>query len=98
MRTCRNQALECLRGGALTWVLCALVLASGCATVPAPRGSAEFYLQRVQRRELALSWGPGALPAPLPARLAAHGGEAAVSSCAPVPEGWPEEAGSDEEL
>ena len=62
MRTCRDRALECLRGGALALGLCALVLATGCATVPAPPGSEEFYLQRAQRRELALAWGMGPVP------------------------------------
>ncbi|WP_224245798.1 hypothetical protein [Hyalangium gracile] len=78
--------------------LFALVLATGCATVPAFPGSGDFYRQRAQRRELALSWGAVQRSATSRAPLAAEPEEAEAQSCALVPEGWPREADGDEEL
>src|SRR4051812_30629714 len=86
-------AWVCLRRGAGVAGLCALVLATGCATVPAPPRSGEFYLQRAQRRELALSWwGTGAVESTQRDTPAKERGRPLV------PEGWPQEASSDEEL
>ncbi|WP_224242170.1 hypothetical protein [Hyalangium gracile] len=82
--------------GAL-WLL-AWVLAMGCATVPAPRGSTGLSRQRAERRELALAWGLGPLPATRRGAQEGEQGEASAAGCEPVPEGWPREADSDEEL
>jgi hypothetical protein len=95
MSTCLAWAL---RSGARALWLTALLLATGCGTVPSPPGSDIAYLQRAHRRELALTWGMGSVPQTQPKRSAAEHEPAPASSCAPVPDGWPEEASGDQEL
>ncbi|MFL5345346.1 MAG: hypothetical protein ACJ8AT_11160 [Hyalangium sp.] len=93
MRTCLGKPLE--HAARALW-LSALLLATGCATVPAPPGSDMAYRQRARRRELALKWGSEPRPRTQQARPELD--EPTASSRPPVPEGWPDEASSDEEL
>jgi hypothetical protein len=95
MSACSAWALE--HGARALW-LSALVLSIGCGTVPAPPGSDIAYLQRAHRRELALAWGSGPVPHTQPERQEAERGENTSPGRPRVPEGWPEEASSDEEL
>ncbi len=95
MSTCLAWAL---RRGAMALWLTALLLATGCGTVPAPPGSDIAYLQRAHRRELALTWGMGPRPQTQRERPQVEQEPVPVTVCAPVPEGWPEEASGDQEL
>ncbi|WP_224363527.1 hypothetical protein [Hyalangium versicolor] len=96
MRMAGNRALPPRGCGVGALALLAWMLATGCATVPVPPGSEVFYQLRAHRRELALRWGAVAPAAPGPS-LQAERGEA-TSPCGPEPQGWPQEASSDEEL
>ncbi len=87
-----------LRRGARALWLPALLLATSCGTVPAPPGSDIAYRQRAHRRELALMWGMRPVPQTQRERSEAEHEPASASGCAPVPEGWPEEASGDQEL
>ncbi len=98
MSTRLTLALRRLLRGYGPLLLSAAVLASGCATVPAPPGSDMAYRQRARRRELALAWGLGPSPQTQPERPEAERGEPPAPSRPQMPEGWPEEASGDEEL
>ncbi len=99
MSACLAWALVRLgrEAGAL-WLSALVLLATGCATLPAPPGSDMAYRQRARRRELALAWGLGPRPQTQPERPEVERGEPSAPSRPQVPEGWPEEASGDEEL
>ncbi len=80
------------------WLWALVLLATGCATLPAPPGSDMAWRLRVAHRERVLAWGLGPVPSSLRAQPDAEWERLAAPASPPVPEGWPEAASSDEEL
>ncbi|WP_224365092.1 hypothetical protein [Hyalangium versicolor] len=98
MSTCRVWGRKGLRRGASGVGFVALLLAAGCATGPGPGGSADTWQGRGSRREFQLSTGSGQVGAAQWGPTELEPAEPAESRLPPVPEGWPEEASTDEEL
>src|SRR4051794_32820282 len=96
MSTCLAWAMG--RGAEALWLSTLLLLATGCATMPAPPGSEVAYRLRARHRELQLAAGMGRGPQTQWARPEAERGEPTASGGPQVPEGWPESASSEEEL
>ncbi len=80
------------------WLWALVLLATGCATLPAPPGSDMAHRLRVAHRERVLAWGLGPVPPSLRAQRDAEWKQLAAPASPPVPEGWPEAASDDAEL
>ncbi|WP_224250310.1 hypothetical protein, partial [Hyalangium gracile] len=99
MSTCLAWALvRHARGAAALWLGALLWLASGCATSAGPRSTEAAYRQRAWHRELQLAAGLGQVRPAQWERRDAERAEPVAPGSRPIPEGWPEEAATEEEL